>query len=69
MLLNLDDKNKFKNKLIDSISHELKTPINFTFATIKNFIEESKEWVEEFSEKELVKSDDDENFIIPKNRM
>lgn len=69
MLLNLDDKNKFKNKLIDSISHELKTPINFTFATIENFIDESKEWVEAFSEKELIKSDDDENFIIPKNRI
>ena len=40
LLLNLDDKNKFKNLILMSISHELKTPMNFTFATIELFIDE-----------------------------
>jgi CheY-like chemotaxis protein len=39
-MLNLDDKNKFKNLILMSISHELKTPMNFTFATIELFIDE-----------------------------
>ena len=42
LLLNLDDKNKFKNLILMSISHELKTPMNFTFATIELFIDEIK---------------------------
>jgi hypothetical protein len=40
LLLNLDDKNRFKNLILMSISHELKTPMNFTFATIELFIDE-----------------------------
>jgi signal transduction histidine kinase len=40
LMLNLDDKNKFKNLILMSISHELKTPMNFTFATIELFIDE-----------------------------
>jgi signal transduction histidine kinase len=40
LLLNLDDKNKFKNLILMSISHELKTPMNFTFAILEMFIDE-----------------------------
>ena len=50
LLLNLDDKNKFKNQQISSISHELQTPMNFTFAIMDYFIEETRKMQEIFTD-------------------
>jgi signal transduction histidine kinase/CheY-like chemotaxis protein len=68
LLLNLDDKNKFKNLILMSISHELKTPMNFTFATIELFVDEINNMqgiISRLQRKNL----DEENILVPADTM
>ena len=68
LLLNLDDKNKFKNLILMSISHELKTPMNFTFATIELFVDEINK-MQGIIQKLQRKNRDQEKILVPAHTM
>lgn len=49
LLINIDDKNQFKNELLKSINHELRTPLNFMYSTITFLYEDFIEYKNKFS--------------------
>ena len=65
-LINTKDKNAFKNHLLSSVNHELRTPANFTINSMENFIDELVIVKDEIIVKKKKLDEKDLNAIVEK---